>query len=79
MKRQQSLLGFGFVKKIPRIDTSEQQSTKDETFTSSAVIDGENAAATNDVQTVQCCDKQMLFQTVGAMNSMTISGKNMMG
>ena len=57
MKRQQSLLGFGFVKKIPRVEISDQQSTKGETSTSSAVIDGGNAGAKNDVQTVQCCDK----------------------
>ena len=43
MNRQQtSLLGFGFVQKILKVEISEQQSTKGETSTSSAVIDGGN-------------------------------------
>ena len=54
MKRQQSLLGLGFAKKISRIEISEQQSIKDKMSVSNAVIDAENAGATNDLQ---CCDK----------------------
>ena len=76
MKRQESLLGLGFAKKISRIEISEQQSIKNKMSVSNAVIDAKNAGATNDPQ---CCDKQMLFQTAGAMNNITISEKNMMG
>ena len=54
MKRQQSLLGLGFAKKISRVEISEQQSIKDKMFVSNAVIDAENAGATNNLQ---CCDK----------------------
>ena len=54
MKRQQSLLGLGFAKKIPRIEISKQQSIKNKMSVSNAVIDAENAGATNDLQ---CCDK----------------------
>ena len=52
MKRQQSLLGPGFAKKISRIEILEQQSIKNKI--SNAVIDAENAGATNDLQD---CDK----------------------
>ena len=54
MKRQQSLLGLGFAKKISRVEISEQQSIKDKMSVSNAVIDSEKAGATNDLQ---CCDK----------------------
>ena len=54
MKRQQSLLGLGFAEKISRIEILEQQSIKDKMSVSNAVIDAENAGATNDQQ---CCDK----------------------
>ena len=76
MKRQQSLLGLEFAKKISRIEISEQQSIKNKMSVSNAVIHAENTGATNDLQ---CCDRQMLFQTAGVMNNMIISEKNMMG
>ena len=75
MKRQQSLLGLGFAKKISRVEISEQQSIKDKMSVSNAVIDAENAGATNACNVVI---RQMLFQTAGAINYMTISEKNMM-
>ena len=54
MKRQQSLLGLGFAKKISRVEISEQQSIKDKMSVSNAIINAENAGATNNLQ---CCDK----------------------
>ena len=58
MKRQQSLFGLGFAKKISRIEISEQQSIKDKMSVSNAVLDAENAGATNNLQ---CCDKANAF------------------
>ena len=43
-----------FKRIISKIEISEQQSIKDKIFVSSAVINAENAGATNDLQ---CCDK----------------------
>ena len=50
--KQQSLLGLRFAKKVSRIKISEQ-SIKNKTSVSNAIIDGKNTGATNDLQ---CCD-----------------------
>ena len=73
MKRQQSLLGLGFAKKISRIEISEQQSIKNKII--KAVTDAETL-----VQQMTCnvMIRQMLFQTAGAIKNMTISEKNIM-